>query len=170
MDLVAKTISEGNYGLLKDIFIRYRRRLKIHGYRFDGYWNAVKSVKDYFDINMDFLRADIRRMFTQEQPYIETKPKDEPPAKYNANADVADCLVGSGSIINGNVFHSVLFRRVYVGDGSSVRDSVIMEGSRVGNHCVLENVILDKFVVISDGKRLVGSPENPIIISKGATV
>ena len=170
MDLVQETVSEGNYDLVKDIFIRYRKRLKIHGFRFGGYWKAIKSVKDYFDVNMDFLKADIRRMFTQEQPYIETKPKDEPPAKYNAQADVADCLVGAGSIVSGNIYHSVLFRRVYVGDESSVRSSIIMENSRIGNNCVLENVILDKMVVVSDGTRITGDPENPIIISKGTTV
>ncbi|MCL2617827.1 MAG: glucose-1-phosphate adenylyltransferase subunit GlgD [Defluviitaleaceae bacterium] len=170
MDLLSETVSEGNYDLVKDIFVRYRKMLKINGFRFDGYWKAIKSVKSYFDVNMDFLRADIRRLFTQEQPYIETKPKDEPPAKYNSQADVADCLVGAGSIISGNIFHSVLFRRVYVGDGSAVKDSVLMEGTRVGNNCVLENVILDKFVTISDGAKLVGDPQNPIIISKGTTV
>jgi glucose-1-phosphate adenylyltransferase len=170
MDLLEDTISEGHYDLVKDIFIRYRRRLKIHGYRFDSYWKAIKSAKDYFDINMDFLRADIRRLFTQEPPYIETKPKDEPPAKYNANADVGDSLAGAGSIISGHVYHSVLFRRVFVGDGASVRNCVVMEGCRIGNNCVLENVILDKFVTLYDGVRLVGDPANPIIISKGTTL
>jgi len=119
---------------------------------------------------MDFLRADIRRIFSQEQPYIETKPKDEPPAKYNAKADVSDCLVGAGSIISGHAFHSVLFRRVYIGDDSSVRNSVVMEGSRIGNNCVIENVILDKYVVISDGTKLIGDLNNPSIISKGTIV
>ena len=170
IDLLEDTISEGHFDLVKDIFVRYRKKLKIHGYNFDGYWKAIKTVKGYFDINMDFLRADIRRIFSQEQPYIETKPKDEPPAKYNAKADVSDCLVGAGSIISGHAFHSVLFRRVYIGDDSSVRNSVVMEGSRIGNNCVIENVILDKYVVISDGTKLIGDLNNPSIISKGTIV
>ena len=170
MELLESTISEGHFDLVKDIFIRYRKKLKIHGYQFHGYWKAIKSAKSYFDINMDFLRSDIRRLFTQEPPYIETKPKDEPPVKYNANADVADCLVGAGSIVSGHISHSVLFRRVFVGDDASVRNSVIMEGSRIGNNCVVENVILDKFVVISDGTKLQGDPNNPIIITKGTVM
>ena len=33
--------------------------------------------------------------------------------------------------------------------------------SYIGNNCYLENVILDKEVVVSDGRKLIGSKENP---------
>lgn len=58
---------------------------------------------------MDFLKKDIRDHFINEYPYIETKPKDEPPAKYNRGADVTDSIVGSGAIFDGKVEHSVVF-------------------------------------------------------------
>ncbi|MCL2352124.1 MAG: glucose-1-phosphate adenylyltransferase subunit GlgD [Firmicutes bacterium] len=168
--LLEATQAEDRYDFVRDILIRYRKKLRIFGYRFSGYWKTLNSVKAYYDCNMDFLKKDVRSLFTQEFPYIETKPKDEPPAKYNARAEVRDSLMGSGSIINGYVRHSVIFRKVYTGENTDIQDSIVMEGSYIGNSCIVRNAILDKEVVLSDGKRLVGDPGNPVIVSKGSVV
>ena len=119
---------------------------------------------------MDFLKKDVRDLFTRDFPYIETKPKDEPPAKYNLGAYVRNTLVGSGSILNGAVYDSVLFRKVFTGEHSSVRNSIIMEGSFVGNGCVVENAILDKEVIMSDGKHIYGEPGNPAFVQKNTVL
>jgi glucose-1-phosphate adenylyltransferase len=63
--LLETIIPEGRYELVKDIIIRYRKRLKIMGYRFDGYWRAINSIKQYYEINMDFLKKDVRDLFTR---------------------------------------------------------------------------------------------------------
>jgi len=160
--------TEGRYDLVEDVFRRYRKRLKIYAHRYDGYWKTLNSIKTYYECNMDFLRSEIREMFTRQFPYIKTKPKDEPPAKYNIGARVSDCLVGSGSILNGYANRSVLFRRVYTGENSSVTNSVVMEGCYIGNNCVVENAILDKEAILSDGRRIVGEPGAPVIITKGS--
>jgi glucose-1-phosphate adenylyltransferase len=119
---------------------------------------------------MDFLNLDIREMFTRQFPYIKTKPKDEPPAKYNIGACVTDTLVGSGAILNGYVSHSVLFRKVYTGENSSITNAVVMEGCIIGNNCVVENAIIDKEAVLSDGRRIMGEPGAPVIITKGSVL
>jgi glucose-1-phosphate adenylyltransferase len=159
--------AESRYDLVKDVFMRYRKRLRIYGYNYEGYWRTLNSVQAYYDCNMDFLRRDVRMMFTRQFPYIETKQKDEPPAKYNIGAYVTDSLAGSGSIINGYTSHSVLFRRVFTGENSSVTNAIIMEGCYIGNNCVVENAILDKEVVLSDGKHIVGQGREPVIVTKG---
>ena len=64
----------------------------------------------------------------------------------------------------------VLFRSVYVGKGTVIRDSVIMQDSEIYQNCQLENAILDKQVQIRSGRRLVGDENYPVIISKGAIV
>lgn len=168
--LLETVIPEGRYDFVKDIIIRYKRQLHIYGYKYDGYWNTLNNVKSYVDVNMDFLKRDIRNMFTKESPFIDTKPKDEPPAKYNLGADVKDSLVGSGSILNGHVSHSVLSRKVFSGEGSVIKNSIIMEGSYIGNNCVIENAIIDKQVVVSDDKKVIGTPDNPVIIAKDTVI
>ncbi len=169
INLLNQMIPEGRYDFVKDIIIRFIRTLKIYGYAYDGYWNTIGTgTAAYFAANMDFLKKEIRDHFINEYPYIETKPKDEPPAKYNIGADVTDTIVGSGAIFDGKVEHSVIFRRVRVGKGSVVRNSILMENCDIGENCVVENAILDKNVVLSDGQRVIGvSSEEPAVLKKG---
>ena len=132
----------------------------------NGYW--YRGTADAIYQNMDFLKKDIRDHFINEYPYIDTKPKDEPPAKYNRGADVTDSIVGSGAIFDGKVEHSVVLRRVRVGKGAAVRNSILMEGCQIGENCVVENAIFDKEVVLSAGQRVIGvSSEEPAVLKKG---
>lgn len=168
--LLESALAEARYHFVNDILIRYRKKLKMHAYMFDGYWTAINSVDSYYQANMDFLDRGIRNELLGAAPHIETKPKDEPPAKFNYKAETSNCLVGSGSILNGKSENSVLFRRVFTGEGSVVRDSILLEGCFIGNNCVVENAILDKDVILSDGKQVVGALGQPLIIKKGMVV
>jgi glucose-1-phosphate adenylyltransferase len=167
--LLEETVPNGRYDFVKDIIIRNSKDLDVYGYKYDGYWTTLNSVNAYMEANMDFLKPELRQMLTT-QPYIDTKPKDEPPAKYNVSADVKDALIASGSIIDGSVNHSILFRKVFVGAESTVDNSIIMESTYIGKGCTIKNAIIDKEVVISDGKSVIGEPDNPVVISKGAIV
>jgi len=168
--LIREIVSEGRYELVRDLFSRYRKRLKIYGYKFDGYWRNVGNINSYFDCNMDFLRRDVRDLFMQQPPYIKTKPKDEPPAKYNAKSRVINCLVGSGAILNGAAEKSVIFRKVYTGEESVVRNSILLEGTLIGDNCTVEYCVLDKDVKIHAGAKLIGSKDNIIVVRKGEEI
>jgi glucose-1-phosphate adenylyltransferase len=133
---------------------------------FDGYWTSINTIQTYYQSNLDFLRKDVRDIFLREPPFIESKPKDEAPAKFNATARTSNVITGSGSIINGEVINSVLFRKVVVGDNARVINSIIMEGSFIGPNCYVENAIFDKEVILCEGKSVVGTPEMPKIIEK----
>lgn len=171
ISILEQIIPEGRHDIVKDIICRYRKKLKIYGFRYDGYWSSIGTgIQDYFNTNMDFLKKEVRDQFTKHYPYLETKPKDEPPVKYNIGADVSDVIAGSGSILNGTVEHSVLFRKVYTGENSSVKDSIIMDSCYIGNNCVVEHAILDKEVVLSDGKVVKGKPGEPLIVKKGSVI
>lgn len=60
---------------------------------------------------MDFLKKDIRDYFFRQHPDVYSKVEDLPPAKYNGDAAVSNSLIASGSIINGTVEDSVLFKK-----------------------------------------------------------
>jgi len=168
--LLETVIQEERYDFVRDVIVRYHKKLVINAWDFTGYWKALNSVQAYYEMNMDFLNREVRDIFAKQQPYIATKPKDEPPAKYNHGAYVKNSLIGSGSILNGAVFDSILFRRVFTGEYSSVRGSIIMEGSFVGNGCVVENAILDKEVILSDGKQVIGEAGNPAYVQKNTVM
>ena len=62
----------------------------------------------------------------------------------------------------------MVFRKVYIDEGAVVRNSILMEGVRIGKNCGVENAILDKEVSISEGQQVIGkSSEEPIILKKG---
>lgn len=171
MNILSDAVPNGGYDFVTEFIINRLNSLNIYGYKYDGYWSSIASgIQEYYATNMDFLKREIREIFTKDEPYIGTKPKDEPPVKYNFNADVKNVIVGSGSIINGSVKNSVLFRRVYVGDNSNINGSIILEGCHIGNDCIIENAILDKDVTVSNGKSIIGTIQDPIIIKKGSTV
>jgi len=170
MKMLEAVLPEARYDFVKDIIIRYRKKLVIKGYQYDGYWRSLNSAKAYFDANMDFLNRDIRDLFTKEYPYTLTKAKDEPPAKFNHSAQTKNALIGSGSIINGVVENSVLFRKVTTGEGSVIKNSIIMDNAYISPGCYIENAIIDREVTVSDGRQLIGEADSPVIINKGTVI
>ena len=157
---------EGRYNLVSDIIIRYRKKLKIYGYHFEGYWKRIRDINEFYRINMDFLTPEVRKLFFNTYPYIYTKAKDEPPAKFNNEAKIINSIVSGGDIINGGIENSVVFRKVFIGEGSYVKDSIIMEGVTIGKGCIIENAILDKQVFVSDGQKVIGNKDQIILLEK----
>jgi len=170
ISLIEELASEGRSDLVRDLFSRYRKRLRIFGYHFDGFWRNVGSIDSYFNCNMDFLDKGVRDTFIANAPHIQTKPKDEPPAKFNSAATVSNSLIGSGTILDGCAYTSIIFRNVRIGEHSNVRNSLLMEGAKVGRNCVIEYAILDKEVVVRDGAKVLGNPNAIVVVEKGSVI
>lgn len=166
IQLLEQLNSEGRYNFVNDIIIRYRRKLKIYGYNFEGYWRRLRDINEFYNVNMDFLKPEVRNLFFNTQPEISTKAKDEPPAKFNDNTTAVNSIISSGDVVNGNVQNSVLFRKVFIGEGSIVKNSILMEGATIGKNCVIENAILDKHAFISDGQQVIGGENDVVLVEK----
>ncbi len=168
--LVEDCASRGKFKFVSDLLMNNLNRIKIMGYRHEGYVGRLHSVASYYRMNMDFLNVEVQRnLFFGENP-VYTKIKDEVPAKYAKTSNVKNSLVANGCVIEGEVENSVLFRGVYVGKGAKIKNSIIMQNSEVYNNSNLEYVILDKSVNIRQGRRLIGDEVFPVIIRKGAIV
>ncbi|HBU12216.1 MAG TPA: glucose-1-phosphate adenylyltransferase subunit GlgD [Clostridiales bacterium] len=168
--LVEDCISRGQCRFVSDLLMNNMNRIRIMGYKHEGYVGRLHSVASYFKLNMDFLNVDVQKNLFYGASHIYTKIKDEVPAKYAKTSNVKNSLVANGCIIEGEVENSVLFRSVYVGKGAKIKDCVIMQDSEVYNNATLEHVILDKSVNIRQGRRLVGDEVFPVVIRKGAIV
>jgi len=168
--LVEDCVSRGKFDFVSDLLMNNVGRLKIMGFRHNGYVGRLHSVASYYKLNMDMLEADIRRELFYNDNNIYTKIKDAVPAKYSKTSSVKNSFVANGCIIEGEVEDSILFRSVYVGRDAKVKNSIIMQESEVSDNADLEYVILDKSVNIRQGRRLVGDKSFPVIIRKGAVV
>ncbi|MEE1314646.1 MAG: glucose-1-phosphate adenylyltransferase subunit GlgD [Faecalimonas sp.] len=167
IDLIEESVEDERYDLVKDILIRYRHLKRICGYMMDDYWNNITTVESYYKTNMDFLKEDVRRYFFKEEPEIYTKVSDLPPAKYNPGAVVKNSLVASGSIINGTVENSILFKKVYVGNNCVIKNSIILNDVYLGDNTYIENCIIESRDTIRANTRHVGEDGIKVVIEKG---
>ncbi|MBQ8296515.1 MAG: glucose-1-phosphate adenylyltransferase subunit GlgD [Ruminococcus sp.] len=168
--VAADGVSRGCYSLTRHVLQDKKHNYKIMGYEHKGFFTKVDSVQNYYKANRMLLDTEKRNaLFTKDMP-IYTKVGDNGPAKYGIEASVKNSLIADGCIIEGTVENSILFRGVKVGKGTVVKDSVILQGTEIGNNCNVVSVITDKNVVISNGKNSTGSETYPLYISKNAKI
>ena len=168
--LVEEAFARGEYDFHRDILLKKYRTLNIMGYKFDGFLARLESIENYFAGNMALLNPDVQAdLFNPRHP-IYTKVKDEVAARYSVSAQVKNSLVADGCVIEGQVENSILFRGVHVKPGAHIYNSIVMQGSEIGENTLLDHVILDKGVKILPGRTLQGYNSFPIVIRKNQTV
>lgn len=167
-DMITDAITTGQNIFLTDVLHNAVTKYKVVGYEFNGYLKNISSIEGYFDASMDMLNEDhIKEVFFNERK-IKTKVKDETPTYYSEDSNVSNSLIANGCKIEGTVINSILFRRVNVAKGAIIKDSIIMQNTDIRENCLIENVITDKSVVLTEGTELKGSPKNPVVVGKGS--
>ena len=119
---------------------------------------------------MRSLEEDVAEALYWTENPVYTKVKDEAPAFFSETSTVKGSMVSDGCLIEGEVNDSLLFRGVKVGDGAKLENCIIFQNTEIGAGCRLSHVIIDKNCVIRPGISLVGQPDYPVVIGKGATV
>lgn len=153
-----------------DVFQANVDSLHICAMNFDGYAASIDSLDSYYKANMQLLESENRNdLFNKKRP-VYTKIRDDMPALYAIDSSVKNSLVSDGCEIKGEIENSVLGRGVKVEKGATVKNCVIMQDSFIGAGAHLENVILDKNVVIKPGKTLVGAENFPVFVGKGIVI
>lgn len=155
IEMLEKCAGEGRYDLVNDILIPYMGEKNIYGYIMEEYWSNISAVDSYYETNMDFLKPEVRKFFTQS-PAIYSKVDDLAPAKYNQGAEVKNSLIASGCIINGTVENSVLFKKVFVGNNCVIKNSIILNEVYIEDNAYIENCIIESRGTIPADARLVG--------------
>lgn len=115
---------------------------------------------------MDFLKPEVRDYFFKQLPEIYSKVSDLPPAKYNPGAVVKNSLVGSGSIINGTIENSVIFKKVYVGNNCVIKNSIILNDVYLGDNTYIENCIVESRDTIRANTRHIGENGVKVVVEK----
>lgn len=167
IELLEACAAEGRSDFVNDILVRYKNVKKIYAYKLDSYWRNIGTIDSYFKTNMDFLKKDIRDYFFRHHPDVYSKVEDLPPAKYNGDAAVSNSLIASGSIINGTVEDSVLFKKVYIGNNCVIKNSIILNDVHIGDNCYIENCIVESRDTLRANTVHTGDPnEIKVIVEK----
>ena len=166
IELVERCAQEDRYDFVKDILIRYKNLKRIYGYKMQDYWSNIAAVDSYYRTNMDFLKPEVRNYFFRQEPEIYSKVSDLPPAKYNPGAVVKNSLVASGSIINGTVENSILFKKTFVGNNCVIKNSIILNDVYLGDNTYIENCIVESRNTIRANTRYIGEDGVKVVVEK----
>lgn len=167
IDMIEKSAKEDRYDFVKDILIRFKDVKRIFGYKIHDYWRNIATVEDYFNTNMEFLKPEIRDYFFKQYPDIYSKIDDLPPAKYNVGANVRNSLVASGTIVNGTVEDSLVFKETYIGNNCFIKNSIILNDVYIGDNVTIENCIVESHCTIKAGTSYKGEGEIKIVVEEG---
>ena len=167
IELIERCAAEDRYDFVNDILIRYKNLKRIYAYKMDTYWSNIASVESYYKTNMDFLKPEVRDYFFKQYPEVYSKIGDLPPAKYNPGAEVKNSLISSGSIVNGTVENSVLFKQAYIGNNCVIKNSIILNDVYIGDNTVIENCIVESLDTIRANTTYIGTPDEiKVVVEK----
>lgn len=126
----------------------------LYAYEFNGYWKDVGTLNSYWEANMELI--DIVPEFNLYEEYwkIYTKSEIQPPQYIAEDSVVERSIIGEGTDIYGKVYNSVIGCGVTIGKGTVVRDSIIMNQTRIGEGCELNKAIIAENVTVGNQVRL----------------
>lgn len=130
---------------------------RVYGFVSNDYWSYSRSLKDYYQANMDCLGSQpfIKLPRWQLRTRIEgDKIGDPPPVLSGPGAQAVNSIVSPGCRIMGSVTNSVLSANVTIEEGASVDRSVLFEGVTVRGESRVEHAIIDKYVQIGTRCRI----------------
>ncbi|MCQ2523844.1 MAG: glucose-1-phosphate adenylyltransferase [Lachnospiraceae bacterium] len=139
----------------------------LYAYEFTGYWKDVGTLESYWQANMELI--DIVPEFNLYEEYwkIYTKSEEIPPQYFGRDSVIEKSIVGEGCEIHGKVYNSVIGCGVTIGKDTVVRDSIIMNGTVLGDNVECYKGIVAENSVIGSGARLGIGEEAPSDVNPG---
>lgn len=132
----------------------------MHAHHFFGYWEDVGTVQSYWEANMSLLAEDPALDLYDSSWVVHTRSEDKAPVRMGPNAVIDGNLISNGCIVNGVVERSVLSPGVFVAEGAVVKDSVVLNDTRIEAGAVIDRCIVDKRVVIGAGAHIGSGDDN----------
>ncbi len=168
IDCINLGMASGGQKDLCDIVTENIRSLRVYTYKFEGYAAKVNTLQNYYESNMALKEEHVREDLFYTNGPVFTRSIDRPPTKYYDSAAVRDSIISSGCHLHGKVEGSVLSRNTFIGEGSVVRNCILLRRCRIEGNVHIENAILDSEVVISSGitLKIDSAGGRPLVIGK----
>ena len=132
----------------------FKKGSPMYAYEFNGYWKDVGTLNSYWEANMELI--DIIPEFNLYEEYwkIYTRSEILPPQYISADSVVEKSIIGEGATILGQVYNSVIGCGVTIGEGTVVRDSIIMNRTEIGKNGELNKAIIAEDVIVGNNVKL----------------
>ena len=128
----------------------HERGKRLFAYEFNGYWKDVGTLGSYWEANMELI--DIIPEFNLYEEFwkIYTNSDIIPPQYISGQSVIERSIIGDGSEVYGEVHNCVIGSGVTIGEGTVVRDSIIMKDVSIGKGCVIDKSIIAENCEIGD--------------------
>lgn len=133
-------------------------------FSFNGYWKDVGTIESLWEANMEFLSPEHPLNIDEDKWRIYTNNPLTPPQFITDDAVIQDAMIVDGCYVAGEVKHSILSLDVKVGKKSSVNQSLIMSGVKIGENCTVEYAIIGEKAVLADGAKVIGTKDEIAVV------
>ena len=172
-DAMEKCLDNNLTDFGKEIIPESINKLKVNGYIFDGYWEDIGTIKNFFDANLELASVQPRFDIYDESMPIYSRMWALPPSKINYS-NMSQSITSEGCIItNASIANSVVGVRTTIESGASL-DSVVCMGADyyetekqkklneekqipcmgIGKGAIIKGAIIDKNACIGDSCRI----------------
>ncbi len=137
---------------------------RLFAYEYNGYWKDVGTLGSYWEANMELI--DIIPEFNLYEEFwkIYTNSDIIPPQYISERAIIDRSIIGDGAEIYGEVHNCVIGSGVTIGEGSVVRDSIIMKDVKRDSGCIIDKAIIAEGVHINDNVTLGTGADTPNLL------
>lgn len=170
LNLVSEAVDNESASFNRDVIAKKLKTLDVIGFEHSDYAALMNGTHSYYNASMDLLLPEVRRQLFNKNRPVFTKTRDDMPTRYGTKADVKNCFIADGCVINGTVKNSILFRGVTVEKGAVVENCILMQETSVGSGAEIFNVIADKNAVIGDGMVVKGTDKKHFFVKKNQIV
>ena len=157
----------------KEIIPKAINTLKVNAYVFDGYWEDIGTIKNFYEANLELTTLRPRFDFYDEAHPIYSHVRCLPPSKMNFS-NMNQSIAAEGCIItNASISNSIVGLRTIIESGSSLNGVICMGAdyyesdaqmqknseSRlpnlgIGRGSIIKRAIIDKNACIGEGCRI----------------
>lgn len=127
---------------------------RVFAYPFEGYWKDVGTVESLWEANMDLLLDDSELDLNDPDWHWYAKNPNLPAHFISGNSKIKNSLVNEGCFVYGDVDSSLLSFGVSVGEGSLIKDSVIMPEVEIGENVRIYRAIIGEGAIIDDNVQI----------------
>lgn len=141
-------------------------KMKLTAYPFKGYWKDVGTVKSLWEANMDLLDHSEDLNLNDPSWRIYSVNANQPPQVIGRHASVRHSLLNEGSIIHGELEHSVVSQGAEIEKDAFVKDCVIMPNARIGRGSYIERAIIMEDIQIPENTVIYNDSEEILLITE----
>jgi glucose-1-phosphate adenylyltransferase len=157
----------------KEIIPNAIKDLKVNAYIFDGYWEDIGTIRNFYEANLELTSLTPRFDFYNEDSPIYTHSRCLPPSKMNFS-NMNQSIAAEGCIItNASISNSIVGVRTIIETGASLNGVVCMGADfyeseiqrqknaearvpniGIGKGTIVKRAIIDKNACIGEGCRV----------------